>query len=320
MQPTVMFRQPLPSNDPTVAEVIALYLQLEATPRKEAARSKKAWINVERVLGEFNRACGPLRVSECRKLNLKLFIEQNPKLKTGWAKAGQCGIIQRCFNWATDEMELTLRNPFKGVKYAKGPGRRNVTNAEYRALLPLAYREYGWVLRFSYYTACRPAELSQAKWPDYHEEEKEGVLCCWLQLAEHKTVEKTEEPRIIIVPARAREILQEIRASSPFLPGMAPDFIFLNRKGKPWTQGRLCRDWAALREKAGLPDDAKLYGLRHQFATGARSGSQKLSREGAAELLGHSGTDTIDNYDHSLPDIVHLCRQAEQAVVNLERL
>jgi len=306
VQSIIIMRQPLPSADPTVGEVISLYLQLEATPRKEAARNKDAWDTVHRVLRDFDRAHGTLRISECRKAHLKLFIEGNPRLKTGWSKAGQCGIVQRCFNWAADDMDVIQRNPFKGVRFAKGSGRRRLTDEEFAAALAHAGPALARVLRFCRYTGCRPAEMSGARWSDLRSEPG----ACWLELAQHKTVEKTGKPRLIPLPRIAVEIIVEIT------PNEGQEFIFLNRRGRPWRKNALCMAWAKVRKLAGLPADAFLYGTRHSHVSGGIENGVPLAD--MAKLENHTDPKMTAHYDHSRPDMQALCRLAEQAVANLK--
>jgi site-specific recombinase XerD len=58
------------------------------------------------------------------------------------------------------------------------------------------------------------------------------------------------------------------------------------------------------RKTAGIPDDAKLYGLRHAFGTRAIINGVDIKT--LAELLGHSSTRMSEHYVHIAGKVPHL--------------
>jgi site-specific recombinase XerD len=58
------------------------------------------------------------------------------------------------------------------------------------------------------------------------------------------------------------------------------------------------------RAKAGIPDDAKLYGLRHAFGTRAILNGVDIKT--LAELLGHTSTRMSEHYVHIAGKVPHL--------------
>jgi site-specific recombinase XerD len=103
------------------------------------------------------------------------------------------------------------------------------------------------------------------------------------------------------------------------LPGGAPakgtilqggGHVFVNAKGKPWDRASLALRMVRLREKTGLPDECRLYGLRHRFATEAVRRGVDLKT--VAELLGHTSTRMTEHYVHVAGDLGHLTDAAKR--------
>ncbi len=85
------------------------------------------------------------------------------------------------------------------------------------------------------------------------------------------------------------------------LPG---DYIFLNDYGRPWQRATLCVRMQAVRQRAGISDDCKLYGLRHRFGTeGIRRG---VPLKIVSELMGHTDIRTTEHYVHIADDFERL--------------
>jgi site-specific recombinase XerD len=80
--------------------------------------------------------------------------------------------------------------------------------------------------------------------------------------------------------------------------------VCVNAKGKPWDRASLALRMVRLRQRAGLPDDCKLYGLRHRFATEAVRRGVNLKT--VAELLGHTSTRMTEHYVHLGADLGQL--------------
>jgi integrase len=308
MSAILQFPAPMPSADPTVAEVVGLYIRLEAKleTRTEHLRS---WQEKARVLNRFADAHGQLRISQCTKAILRLWIDTNPRLHSDWSRGGKCRIVQRCFNWAADEMELIGRNPFKGVRYAKGKRGRPVTDAEFDAILDLAGPIFAPVMRFCRLTGSRPAEMSGTRWVDVQGDLHAGRA--WIVQADHKTGKKTGKPRVIALPPDAISLLLSIKRALGVLPGFEPEFVFLNSRKRRWQRNTICMRWRTIRAKLGLPRDCKLYGCRHAFATQAILNGVEVQE--LAELLGHSGTQMTQHYLHLAGEHQWLCDMAAKA-------
>jgi integrase len=97
------------------------------------------------------------------------------------------------------------------------------------------------------------------------------------------------------------------------LPPAAGDYVFVCSKQRPWTRHALARKFRRLARKIGLPDDCKVYGVRHYFITAAvkRGGNLKA----IATLVGHSTTVMIERvYTHLEGDVAFLHQAALAAI------
>lgn len=310
MPATLPFQAPMPSADPTVGELIRLYLSLEA--KVETRRAVRSWREAERVLKRFSAAFGHLRVSECGKGQLRIWIEGNQSLRSDWTRGRWCRTVQRAFNWAVEEMDLIPRNPFKGVRYRKGKRGRPLSEEEFAALYGAADRWFKPVLQFCRLTGARPGEMASAKWSDLHLDEQTRLA--WISLAEHKTSHREDsKPRIIALPPAIVDLLIALRERlNDYLPGLEPEHIFRNSKGQPWTRNAIGLRMARLKKRTNLPADAKLYGCRHAFATGAiRAG---VAIKDLADLMGHASTQMTEHYLHTEGDHARLAELAGKAV------
>jgi integrase len=83
----------------------------------------------------------------------------------------------------------------------------------------------------------------------------------------------------------------------------ARDLIFPSETGGPMNRNNLLRrHFKPLAQKAGLPKEAKLYTLRHTFATLWMESNEPVKV--LQEILGHSRIDqTMNNYAHVMPHI-----------------
>jgi len=118
---------------------------------------------------------------------------------------------------------------------------------------------------------------------------------------EHKTTrtQRVKKPRVIPLHPVVLKLLIHIRKRGE--PGSR---IFLNHRKTPWNRSNLGLRMRRTREAAGIPDDAKLYGLRHAFGTRAIINGVDIKT--LSELLGHTTTKMSEHYVHLAGQRVHL--------------
>jgi integrase len=179
------------------------------------------------------------------------------------------------------ERRLLAHNPCRGVHRNKEKPREFFYTAEQtRALLAAAASSDD--IRHKYIavellTGCRPGELLEAS-PD------------WRHGAVLRTPDGKTGARNIYLPPAACAILDALTLSE-WADGSIryfPEGMSLRRA---W--GRLCK-------AAGVPR-ARLYDLRHTFASAALASKQSLAVVG--QLLGHRKAQTTLRYTHLAPDV-----------------
>jgi len=280
----------------TVREVVTFYVKQEgALGTHHESRMERL-----RILGLFVDHCGDSPVDRLRPFHLTNWIGLQSNLRSRWTRKRWGGTIQVAFNAAV-KLGLIDKNPFVGATFPSGDDGRDMTDAEFGKLLKLSRPNFRRVLLFLRYTGCRPGEMRSIVISDIDLPNR-----C-ITLRSHKTAEKTHKPRRIILDHTAVKLTRWLmRRAKP------SGHLFVNSYGRAWSKTALCKHLRDLRTKAGLPTDLKLYSCRHAFGTHAiMNGLPSLT---VAELLGHSGLDSISRYVHLANKGEHLLAAIEQAL------
>ncbi len=119
-------------------------------------------------------------------------------------------------------------------------------------------------------------------------------------------MQRQPKPRVIPLHPEITALLIEIRKREEL-----GEFVFLNHRGTPWNRSSLSLRMQRSRERAGIPDDAKLYGLRHAFGTRAIVNGVDIKT--LAELMGHESTRTTEHYLHLAGQKAHLHAAMQKA-------
>lgn len=298
----------------TVASIIELYLKLNHNRYCERALEER-----RRYLQLFAEAHGWRLVTDrdCLPIHVEQWLADHPEWKSDWTKAQIVTTIMRPFNWAAKK-RLIPANPFRGVEQSTGEPRRPLTEAEFQALLrasfvrgqrrrpkmhfpsdwkrrrrPSAAARFRQVLIFLRFTGCRPGELCRLEWSDIDLDNQVIVL------RRHKTSKKTKKPRIIPLHPVVLKLLIHLRRRQE-----SDRLVFLTHRRTPWNRSNLSLRVRRAREAAGIPSDAKLYGLRHAFGT--RSIVNGVDIKTLAELMGHTTTRMTEHYLHLAGQRAHL--------------
>lgn len=191
-------------------------------------------------------------------------------------------LLSGMFAFARRPLEWTTSNPVEGVRRNRETKRHRYMKGEEAArIAEILHREsvaHPASVAFLYLlilTGARKGEIANAKWSDL-----EGNR---LVLHDHKTAERTGEPRFIYLPHPAMEVLDRLPRTSGTITGIQ-------------TPQKL---WERLRKEAGCPD-LRMHDLRHSFASSALSAGLSLAQIG--ELLGHRSTQTTKRYTHLIEE------------------
>jgi integrase len=290
------------SRDLTVAGVIELYLAHQGKQLDE-----RTLYGRKPYLQSFAEAHGFRKATELetKPFHLTSWLDENPQIKSDWTKVHVIAVLQRPFNWAVRQ-RLIPTNPFRGVSHRVGEPRRPMTDDELEKLLvgcegrrsrqiPSPAERFRELLRFLRLSGARTCEASRLTWPDI---DLDHAL---IVLKRHKTSRMQREPKpgaIPLVPELV-QLLVAIRKRGE--PG---DHVFHNHRGTPWNRCSLSLRMQRAREKAGIPEEVKLYGLRHAFGT--RAVVSGVDIKTLAELMGHTPTRITEHYVHLAGQRSHL--------------
>lgn len=283
----------------TVASVIERY-QGFADKRLSASTKASRWP----YLQSFAETHGWRSLTEARPDHMHEWLDSHPEWESDWTKNGAIRNVQVAFNWAF-KCRMIRENPFRGVTHQVGQPRRNMTEDEFQAILRVSGSEwrrtkptpgarFRQVLMFLWYTGCRPCEAAKLRWSDIDFERSLIVL------QEHKTrrTQKNPRPRIVPLHPVVLKLLLQLRRRGE------GEYVFVNHRKTPWNKNSLSLRVARAREKAGVPDDAKLYGVRHAFGTRAIVAGVDLKT--TSELMGHTTTRMTEHYVHLAGQTAHL--------------
>lgn len=300
-------RNPHPdSGAATVASVIERY-QSFAANRLSASTLASRWP----YLQSFAEAHGWRSIAEARPDHMQQWLDAHPEWESDWTKSGAIRNVQVAFNWAL-KCRIIRENPFRGVSHPAGEPRRNMTPEEFQAVLrasgsawrktkPTPGARFRQVLMFLWYTGCRPGEAAKLRWQEIDFERSLIVL------KEHKTrrIQKNPRPRIVPLHPVVVKLLTWLRKRGE------GERVFLTHRQTPWNKDSLALRLARARAKAGVPDDAKLYGVRHAFGTRAIVAGVDLKTTSA--LMGHTTTRMTEHYVHLAGQTAHLAAAMQLA-------
>ena len=289
---------PAPESDrPTVVSVIEAFLA-----HAERHLDPRSYYERQSVLQRFADAHGFREVADCKPFHLTRWLDANTGWKSDWTLSTVVATVKRPFDWAVKQ-GLIPTNPFRHVNHRPGAPRRPITDEVFQALLRGAPgrrgRRFRQALIFLRFTGCRPGEMSELKWSDIDPDSG------FIVLQEHKTAKEVRKPRIVpLVPVVVRLLIHLRRHSRG-------EHVFLNERGNPWNRCSLSLRIQRCRQRQGIPADAKLYGVRHQFGTAAIVRGVDIKT--LAQLMGQASTRMTEHYLHLAGEREHLEQSMRRA-------
>lgn len=258
-------------------------------------------LTYEKYLPPFLRRFGSRKPSELTPLDMLKFL----KTRKTWKSQSTFATFDRCvrnlFNWSI-RMGLTDTNPMSRIQAPAFTRRRNWTAAEFNKVIHNCEPDLRRLLYLLAWTGCRPAECRTLRF----EHIDWSRHCIVLHQHKTRTVLRKSRPRIIVLVPKAERLLRWMydRRSS--------DYVFVTcLRQEPFKSPNLCNRFRRLCERLGLPEDLKLYGARHMWATNAIRNGVKLKT--LSELLGHSTVQHTEKYIHLNGDVSHLLKVTAQA-------
>lgn len=182
-----------------------------------------------------------------------------------------------------------LGNPCKGIEKNPEEGRERFFSQVELAAITDALAEYPGVaadcVRLIMLTGCRPAEAMKATWEEFDNEP--GY---WIKPSAHVKARKTHKLPLSPAAIELIERLRKTRKGNWVFPG--------DKSGEHLVA--LWHVWHFVRRRTGLGNDARVYDLRHTFASVGAGGGLSLPIIG--RLLGHTQQRTTQRYAHLADD------------------
>ena len=286
----------------------------------------------ERTLASYEEILGLYIRPELGRLPLANITPL--KIQTIYGELLERGLSPRTVRYAHSVLRMALEQAVKWQMLSQNPSQhvdlprqkkeemRTLSPREARQFLDsTAFSRYGTLFELLLTTGLRPGEALGLKWPDVDWEK--GRLTIQRVLVYGRGFEAPKTPRArrtIPLPASTMQSLQEhrIRQAEERLQAGSNwehhDLIFTAHNGQPIDHRNLVRrHFKPLLEHANLPQELRLYDLRHTCATLLLSAGENPKI--VSERLGHASiTLTLDTYSHVLPDM------QEGAAAKLEKL
>ncbi|MFH1127878.1 MAG: tyrosine-type recombinase/integrase [Candidatus Omnitrophota bacterium] len=204
------------------------------------------------------------------------------------------------------EKDYLNYNPLSKVKRLQEPYKeeRWFTEEEIRKIFEIAKSDktrINWYAIFAayYYTGMRKRELMSLRKKDIDFDK--GII-----LIRHKEgfKPKTDRPRAIPIHPELLPILKDLRLLRPFgarNDGRDDDFVFVNSRGKPFSNDAIRQKLKKLCRKAGIKP-GKLHSFRHTWT--AHSIMKGCPSDVVQAIGGWKEKDMIERYKHLAPDYI----------------
>ena len=180
-------------------------------------------------------------------------------------------------------------NPCKGIGHNHEEARERFFSPVELVAISDALAKYNGpaadCVRLIMLTGCRPSEAAKAQWEEFDREP--GF---WIKPSAHVKQRKVHKLPMSPAAIELIERLRKTRKGKWVFPGDKP--------GAPLRV--LWHVWHFVRKEAGLDKEARLYDLRHTFASVGAGGGLSLPIIG--RLLGHTQPRTTQRYAHLADD------------------
>jgi integrase len=300
---------------PTIRDLIDRYLE-DHLPKKTGASIKRV-NDVKQMLADIGRLLGlTTKVADVhhgdieqmhRKMSERIGARGTP---TPVRANRTLSICSKMFTMALKPRagetfawrSAALGNPCKGIERNHEDGRERFFSQAELAAISDALNDYSGnspdAVRLIMLTGCRPSEATKAQWSEFDAEP--GY---WVKPSSHTKQRKVH--RLPLSPPTL-ELIERLRVKR----GASP-WLFPGRGDEPLTTLEFV--WRHVRQRTGLGADARLYDLRHSFASIGAGGGLSLPIIG--RLLGHSQPRTTQRYAHLADDPLREAAERIGAVI-----
>jgi integrase len=298
----LMTKAPAPPEAPDATAVVLFAAFLEWAQKHKKPATYDWHCN---YLHSFIKTIPPdLRIAGLKPFHVTRWLDT----RDGWGPSSRRGAIttaKRAFTWAIEEGYID-HSPIAKIRKPKRRRRETIlTDGQRQLIIEEASDEsFRDLVTLIQETGVRPQEVRTVA--ARHVDLKNGL---WIfPPEEHKTGEKTEQPRIVYLNGTALAITARLVETHPTGP------ICRNAHGKPWTRNAIRLRFRRLRRrlKDKLPATLCAYAFRHTFATTALE--RGLDAITVAELMGNKDVSMLSQvYQHLRQRGDHMKAAAERA-------
>lgn len=264
-------------SDPLFRTVATKWLERQLQ-RRDRGEVSADWVDrASRTVGRF---CGLKPDLRCSQITPAVAVDWLPKQSSAAYERTEVGTLKQILKWAVGS--FINSSPLADLKMEKGNRRELLITLEDHRKMVHATQDANFraMLWFAWWTGARPVELRSLLW------EHLSPDCNTATLRKHKTARKVERPRVLYFNQNAQTLLRAHKSPS--------GYVFMNRRGVPWTKDALVRRIGSLRRRTGVA--ATGYAYRHSFIT--RALLQGVEAATVAELTGTSVEMISRNYGH----------------------
>jgi integrase len=267
----------------------------------EKHHTPDTFANYKHFLQSFCRRYGTLPAAELKPFHVTKWLDDHPTWKGGRRHAVIA--VRRAFSWA-DQQGILVPNPLRSLQAGRANRRTRVlTPVELSEILAaIKDRQFREFMQALLETGCRPSEVARVTAANV-----DIALGVW-GFEQHKTAQKTHNPRIVYLTPAMVELSRKLVALYPEGP------LFRGPRGKAaFTRQNIRCRFRRLRKKLPHLKHFVCYSMRHTYATAALVKGVGIAQ--VAELLGHSSTEMVSRtYGHLADQIAHMRAAAAKAV------
>ncbi len=270
----------------TVRTVVARRLDYLKRLVDRGKFSADGFLNTTKDLERFAIEFGNEEAESLRQHEFNHWFRLQDHWKAASTRKRVVAEILACLNWAAYDEEMIARNPIKrprDLKHETEPLGFAADVDVYNMLLTKANNVMKLAIMFLRFTGARTGEMRNLTWDQVHLDGDAQHI----QLDRHKTVNKTNQPRIIGLDTNAVALLSGMLAERKW----AINIVFTNSDGCQWTRRAWCKSFQRLSERCGF-EKLTAYSLRRGYVCDAIEAG--VSTRQIADQVGHATTHEID--------------------------
>jgi integrase len=296
-------RRTAPTVQDLIDRYIADHLPKRTVPEPRINDEKKMLAEIGDKLGKHAKVTD-IHGGDIADMHIRITASRRParanRILTVCSKMFSLSLVPRAgetLPWRN----ASLGNPCKGVERNHEEARERYFSTSELTAIGDALAKYTGIaadcVRLIMLTGCRPSEAMKAQWDEF--DSADGY---WIKPSAHTKQRRTHKLPLSPAAIELIERLRKTRKGAWVFPGDKPG----EHLAAMWHV------WHFIRRETGIGKDARLYDLRHTFASVGAGGGLSLPIIG--RLLGHTQARTTQRYAHLADDPL---REAAEKITNV---